>query len=300
MRGQWRFHRHVRGVVDLSAPDARGAVVVAAAGRLLEGASGGAPAGFAPGYAAPPGLEPYIVRSSGRAVPGAGCRFAAGAIYALRLEHGDGVTEVTAAGRVSRLARLPRSGLENGLAFDATGRFGHRLLVTATANALTSVFAVDCRGRTELITRSAPRVEGGLVVAPAGFGRFSGELIAPDERSGRLYAIDQRGRVRLLARSGLPHGPDTGVESEGFVPARFANALVADRRTPRNHHPGDDQILTLSRSALAAAGVRPGALLAVTEGGARTIAVDCGRTCRVSHVADGPAIAHVEGHIVFR
>jgi hypothetical protein len=48
------------------------------------------------------------------------------------------------------------------------------------------------------------------------------------------------------------------------------------------------------------AGVRSGDLLAVTEGGAQTIAVRCAaRACRVRHVAAGPRIAHVEGHVAF-
>jgi hypothetical protein len=101
---------------------------------------------------------------------------------------------------------------------------------------------------------------------------------------------------------GLPHGGDIGVESAGFVPARFGaggSALVADRFTPGNPHPGDDVVLRLGAAALRAAGVSPGDLLVATEGGARTDAIACGTSCRVRHVADGPAVAHAEGHIVF-
>jgi hypothetical protein len=36
-----------------------------------------------------------------------------------------------------------------------------------------------------------------------------------------------------------------------------------------------------------------------TEGGADTIAVRCRRTCTVRRCADGPAVSHAEGHIVF-
>jgi hypothetical protein len=200
---------------------------------------------------------------------------------------------------VRRFASLPRRGLENGIAFDTAGRFGYRLLVTDVAQGVTTVFAVDCRGRVSVLTRSAPRLEGGIAVAPAGFGRFGGDLIAPDELTGRIYAIGPDGRATLIVNSGLAHGPDTGSESEGFVPARFRDALVADRRTPRNRHPGDDAILEVSRTALTAAGVRAGDLLVVDEGGAGTIAVTCTTTCRVRRVATGPAIAHVEGHVVF-
>jgi hypothetical protein len=246
-------------------------------------------------------LEPYIVRSPGQRVADAGCRFAPGGIYALRLNHGDGITEVSAAGHVRRFARLPRRGLEDGIAFDLTGHFGHRLLVTVSASGTTTVYAIDCRGRVRALTRRAPRMEGGIAVAPSTFGRFAGDLIAPDELSGIIYAVTPGGGVQVVARSGLAHGQDVGVESLGFVPARFIDALVADRGTPGNPHPGDNLILGLSHAALSGAGVRPGDVLAVTEGGAQTIAVRCGGVgaCTVRHVADGPPIAHIEGHVVF-
>ncbi len=296
---EWTGRRHVRGVVDLSSPRSGGAIVVAARGHLYTLTPGAGLTPFAPRYSAPPGLEPYIALSSGQRVPAAGCAFARGGIYALRLAHGDGVTLVSDHGAVRKFAALPSHGLEDGIAFDSAGRFGHRLLVTLTAAGSTTVFAIDCRGRVRVLTRHAPRVEGGLAVAPASFGRYGGDLIAPDELSGSLYAVAPDGRVTLIARSGLPHGQDVGVESEGFVPARFTNALVADRRTLRNRHPGDDLILGLSRAVLTAAGVRAGDMLAVSEGGAQTIDVRCRATCVVAHIASGPKIAHIEGHVVF-
>jgi hypothetical protein len=249
---------------------------------------------------APPGLEPYIVPSSGQPVPAAGCRFPSGAVFALRLRHGNGVTIVDSRQHVRRFAALGGSGLENGIAFDLTGRFGHRLLVTEVTGAATTLYAIDCRGRVAVLTRSGPRVEGGLAVAPAVFGHFGGELIAPDEIAGRIYAFSPSGRASLVAASGIAHGQDIGVESEGFVPAGFREALVSDRRTRANKHPGDDVILGLSRAALLGAGVRAGDLLAVSEGGAVTVAVRCATSCQVRPVASGPAIAHVEGHVVFR
>jgi hypothetical protein len=148
-----------------------------------------------------------------------------------------------------------------------------------------------------------PVVEGGVVVAPRGFGRFGGRLIAPDELSGRLIAVDAGGRAVELARSGLASGGDIGVESLGFVPSGFdrgMTALLADRAVPGNPHPGTDSILGVSGAALRSAGVRAGDLLAATEGGAETIAVRCGRrACTVRLVAHGPAVAHAEGHIGF-
>jgi len=149
------------------------------------------------------------------------------------------------------------------------------------------------------ITGHAPKIEGGITVAPSTFGAFAGDLIASDENTGRIYAIAPDGRSSLVVRSGLPHGGDTGVESEAFVPAhgRF-EAFLADRGTPGNRHPGDDVVLRVSSEALFAAGARPGDLLDATEGGAKTVAVHCGaHACVVRHVADGPGIAHPEGHI---
>jgi hypothetical protein len=105
---------------------------------------------------------------------------------------------------------------------------------------------------------------------------------------------------RLRANSGLPHGPDTGVESEGFVPLGARDAVVADRLTPGNPHPGDNVVLRISAARLRAAGVRPGNLLVATEGAALTDAVSCSAAgCQVRLVSKGPGIAHLEGHIAF-
>jgi hypothetical protein len=143
-------------------------------------------------------------------------------------------------------------------------------------------------------------VEGGIAVAPKTFGRFAGDLIAPDETGGRIFAVSPGGTSTKLANSGLPHGGDIGVESEAFVPPAVQNALLADRLTPGNRHPGDDVVLRIGSRALIAAGVRPGDLLVATEGGALTDAIRCGaRSCSVRQVAGGPAIAHGEGHVAF-
>jgi hypothetical protein len=136
-------------------------------------------------------------------------------------------------------------------------------------------------------------------VAPAIFGAYGGDLIAPDEVTGKLYAIAPSGKATLILHSPLRHGQDIGIESEGFVPAHFRYALVADRLTPKNRHPGDDVILNLGAEALHRAGVGPGQLLVVNEGGADTIAVSCTTSCRAREVATGPPEAHIEGHVVF-
>ena len=248
---------------------------------------------FATAYHSPGGEEPYIALAT------RGC-LGSDQVYALRLRPPRGVVAVSAQGRVRQLERLTAPGLIDGIAFDGTGAFGHRLLVTTNHGSTTTVDAVDCHGRVTTITRSAPRVEGGIAVAPRSFGRFAGDLIAPDEKGGGVFAITPSGQSLRVASSGLPYGQDVGVESAGFVPTGDVDALMADRVSPGNRHPGDDVVLRIGHVALAAAGVRPGDLLVATEGGARTISIRCSeRGCRVRHIADGPTIAHGEGHIAF-
>jgi hypothetical protein len=297
---RWRPFVRVRGVVDLSSPlPGTAAIRVAAHGRL-ETLSGRRLRPFGPAYAAPPGLENYLTLSSGQRVAGAGCRFPRDALYALRLTDGHGVTVIDQGGRVRRFAALHGKGLEDGITFDLIGRFEHRLLVTTYAKgAGTTVAAIDCRGHVTVLTHDAPRVEGGIAVAPASFGRYAGDLIASDELTGNIYAISPTGQASLVGNSGLAHGQDIGTESEGFVPARYANALVSDRGTPHNRHPGDNEILALPQRSLHAAGVAAGDLLVVNEGGAGTIAVTCRSACQIRPIATGPAAAHIEGHVVF-
>src|SRR5256885_2192302 len=102
-----------------------------------------------------------------------------------------------------------------GIAFDSTGRFGHGRLVTAGSGGRTTVFGIGCDGRLSVIAAGAPAVEGGITVAPAAFGRFGGDLIAADEASGRVYAVDPAGQVATVAQPALPAGGDIGVESAG-------------------------------------------------------------------------------------
>jgi hypothetical protein len=117
-------------------------------------------------------------------------------------------------------------------------------------------------------------MEGGIAVAPAAFGHYGGDLIAPNETSGRVYAIRPDGTVVTLAVSGLPHGGDIGVESAGFLPPGFGAgdaAYLADRYSKGNKHPGTNSILRLPGSQPLKAGARPGDLLIATEARAHTI-----------------------------
>jgi hypothetical protein len=289
---RWTALVHVGGPLDLAGPRRDGSLVLEAAGRLwLLGAKAHIRR-FASRYTSPGGTEPYIALSSG------GC-FGSQTVYALRLTAGPGVVAVTPHA-VRRLVRITAPGLLDGIAFDQTGHFGHRLLVTITAAGKTTVDAIGCHGTVTTVTRTAPRLEGGIAVAPGTFGRFAGDLIAPSEQLGKVFAITPHGKSLLVADSGLPRGHDIGVESEAFVPSRKRDALVADRLSPRSRHPGDNVVLRIRAAALKAAGVRPGDLLVASEGGALTDAIGCSPSgCKVKYVAEGPSIAHVEGHIAF-
>jgi hypothetical protein len=286
----WETFVHISGPVDVATSNT---IVVAAAGRLGSVSAAGSVGAFPSAYRSPGGGEPYIAVSPG------GC-FGRRTVYALQVVGRAGVTAISPGGRVRRLAAIGAPGLLNGITFDTTGRFGHRLLVTVTKGTHTTVDAIGCDGRVKRLTSKAPRVEGGMVVAPTSFGRFAGDLIASDEYSGRVFAITPGGRSILIANSGLPTGQDVGVESEAFVPKGSKDALVADNLVPGNAHPGNNAVLRIRAAALKAAGVGPGDLLVASEGGARTDSIRCTtRRCTVRYVASGPTEAHVEGHIAF-
>ena len=298
----WLVYRHLPGVVDLAGPRGDGSFLVAAAGRLFVLGRDGTLSPFARGaggYLTTMGTEPYFVLTSSDAVGGTQCSFGNGTAFALEPGARPGVVMISPRGEARRFASLPPGRFLSGIAFDSTGRFGHRLLVSAGSGGRTTVFGIGCDGRLSTIAAGAPAVEGGITVAPATFGRFGGDLITADETSGRVYAVDPAGQVVTLARPALPAGGDIGVESAGFVPQRAGAAYLADRFSGRNKHPGDNAILQLSAAELARAGIRAGDLLVATEGSAKTIDIRCAAACTVRYVAAGPAIAHAEGHIVF-
>src|SRR2546430_9680584 len=150
--------------------------------------------------------------------------------------------------RSSLFARVPGVTGFNGIAFDTVGSFRNRLLVTSAQPGKTIVNAIDCNGSVENITRSAPRTEGGIEVAPKGFGPFGGALIAPDELGGNIYAIAADGSSKVVLASGLPAGGDIGVESAGFIPPGMVNGgggCFFARPPPPNPHPPSAPRLSL-------------------------------------------------------
>jgi hypothetical protein len=302
----WQPVASISGIFDVGGPRADGRLVVAGAAKLYLVDPTGAVTPFAQGpggYADDKGGEAYFAVSPGLHPGGPGCDFQADDVYVLRLHAPFGVTRVDVQGRKTAFATIPGVQSLNGIAFDDVGFFGHRLLVTGLAGAgKTDVAAVDCNGGVTVLTRTAPVVEGGLAVAPIAFGAYGGQLIAPDEYSGNIYAIDAHGVSTLVVKSGLPTGGDVGVEGIGFVPPGFSGGgtvFYADRATPNNPHPGTDSLLALSAAAVSGAGVKEDDLLAVTEGGATMIGVHCDTTCSVLPVVTTPTRAHGEGHLAF-
>jgi hypothetical protein len=301
-RGQWRPLLHAADLVDVVGPRSDGQLVVSARDRLFLLRPGGALEPFATGYTAGKGGEPYAALAVDRRLPGKHCSFHRNDVFVLDASGTPGVIRVTASGSALRLADLAKGAFPSGIAFDNVGRFGYRVLVTAVISEKTTLYAFDCLGKPTVIAHDSPRVEGGIVVAPRTFGKFAGDLIAADEKSGKIFAFGPGGAVRLLAKPALPAGADIGVESMGFVPPGFgANdaAYVADLTAPGSPTVGTESVLVLRGADLEAAALRPGDLVALTEGGGATVAVRCTQRCAVRRVADGPAATHGEGHISF-
>lgn len=300
----WSTQLHVAGVVDVSTPRSDGRLVVSGGSRLwlLDRRTGSlVPFAAGPGgYPGGAGDEPYLTLTPGGRVAAAGCSFAADELYVIQQATQD-VLRIDLSGRAHRFAHVDGVDSLGGIAVDTVGRFGGRLLVVGPSHGATVVAAIDCRAQVVHITDRAPTMEGGIAVAPPGFGAFGGDLVGADELSGQIFAVRPDGSTALIARSGLPAGGDIGVEGVGFVPSGFGAggaAYFADRSTPGNPHPGTDSLLRMDARELGAAGVRDGDLLAATEGGARTIGVSCAPDCRVAEVAAGPPQAHGEGHVV--
>jgi len=304
---QWEQWRAFGGVFDVDGPRSDGSLIVAgsAALYLVDPAGTAIPFARGPGgYHEDPGAEAYLALSRGGHVAAANCDFAPDETYLLRLHVPIGINRVNAAGDESGpFVNLPGVDSLGGIAFDTTGSFDHRLLVTGSSGGKTVIFAIDCTGAVQTITRSAPVLEGGLAVAPSSFGSFGGALIAPDEYSGKIYAIAPSGVASQVAKPALPTGADIGVESVGFVPpgmiTRGGAVYYADRLTAGNPHPGSDSLLRLTSAQLVAAGVQEGDLLVAIEGGATLIAVRCEAACTVFPVVSAATKAHGEGHIAF-
>src|SRR5215472_14067372 len=170
----WEPWQAVAGVFDISGPRANGSLLVAGSAALYTLSPDGTLSPFARGsggYHDDAGAEAYVAVSPGISA-GRGCGFPRDITYILRLHAPIGVTSVSSDGSAAGSFAVVAAPTLNGIAFDTTGRFGHDLLVTGPVNGKTEVAAIDCTGHVQVITRTAPVVEGGMAVAPAGFGAF--------------------------------------------------------------------------------------------------------------------------------
>jgi len=305
----WEKWQHQVGVVDVGAR-VDGTLVAMIAGHLSTvSPTTGAAAAFAQGpggFSADPNAEPYFVVTPKLDRGPNRCGWSADDMYVLDLSSSPpGVARVDPSGQSTYFATLAGVDTLGGITLDTVGQFDYQLLVTGThGGTQTTLFAVNCDGTSSVITSSAPLVEGGPAVAPASFGQFAGDLIASDENSGQVWAIDPTGSAFVVIVPPLPVGGDTGLESEGFVPSGFissstAYAYLADRGTADNPFPGTDSLLRLSAAELASAGVQDGDLLDAAEGGGTTVAIRCQTTCSVVATLQGTTIGHIEGHIAF-
>src|ERR1700674_5891173 len=218
----WEHWLTIPAIFDVAGPRHVGSLVVAGNGVLYIVNPSGNVSPFArgaQGYAGEGGgAESYLSVSPGHEVSAAGCSFTPDDVFVLRLHAPFGITRIDGQGHATPFATVAGVDTLNGIAFDPTGSFGFRLLVSGSSQGKTAIAAIDCTGAVAFITYTAPVLEGGLAVAPAGFGSFGGDLIAPDELSGHIYAIKANGAVSIVARPSLPTGGDIGVESVGFVP----------------------------------------------------------------------------------
>jgi hypothetical protein len=301
----WEHWKTVPGIFDVAGPRTDGILVVAGNAQLFLVDAAGDVSPFArgpQGYADDAGAEAYLTVSPGHAVSGAGCSFAQDDVFVLRLHAPLGITRIDSAGHASPFATVTGVDALNGIAFDTTGSFGYRLLVSGPSKGKTAIAAIDCMGTVAFITHTAPVLEGGLAVAPPDFAPYGGDLMAPDELSGKIYAIAPDGAVTEAAVAGLPSGQDIGVESVAFVPQGFTRGgatYYSDRGTPGNPHAGTDSLLRLRSPYLAGAGVHDGDLVGATEGGATMVDVRCNVTCQTFMVVQTTSTSHGEGHIAF-
>ncbi len=285
-------------MVDVVGPRPDGSLVAAAGGRLHLVRPDGTTTPFG-SYSTDPAPESYIAMATGLDVTGAGCRFEEGDVYALELAtRPHAIVRVAVDGQASRFVEPPPTELLTGITFDATGRFGHQLLVTGRRADRTVLFSIDCRGRLRTVTENAPLVEGGMAVAPGIFGDHAGDLIAGDELSGDIVFIRYDGTSGVLIRPDLPAGRDVGVGSIGFIPEDFVRrrgkVYVAGPTGGPGPASGTDSIWRMTSDVLAPL-IDENDLVAVTEAG-RSAVVRCRATCRVIPLGDAPG-AHVEGHV---
>jgi hypothetical protein len=156
----WRQQLRVDGSQDVIGPRADGRLVIATNEGLYLFRRGGRPTPFARGQGGyvPVGGENCAALARGRRLSAAGCRFRRDDLYVLDPTTNPGVIKVDRNGRATRLVSFPGAVL-SGITFDQVGRFGSRLLVAARISNQLTLYAVDCRGRAQVVLKYGPQVE---------------------------------------------------------------------------------------------------------------------------------------------
>src|SRR5207245_11661551 len=98
--------------------------------------------------------------SPGSHVVASDCDVVRDETFVLRLHAPLGVTRVDAAG-VSSGAFASVTGVSslNGIAFDTTGAFDHRLLVSGSSGGKIVIAAIDCKGVVQVLPSAAPAAQ---------------------------------------------------------------------------------------------------------------------------------------------
>ena len=148
---------HADRPLDVVPGTLAGSLVMEAHGRLFLVRPPSRVTPIDPAYTSPGGEEPYIASGP---VSFRGCGFGFGTIYAIRLAQPRGVVAVRPGSPVRHFASITAPGLIDGITFDTTGRFAHRLLVTINHSATTTINAIDCRGRVATITTTSATGRG--------------------------------------------------------------------------------------------------------------------------------------------
>ena len=270
--------------------------------RPVPDAAGGLPVPFArgpQGYAGSPG-EPYIALAKGRRVPGAGCAFGRDVVFALDPDATPGIVRVDRRAGAAGLRIFPSGPFPPG---------------SPSTPSVGSAIAFSSR-RSQ---RARRRCTHSIAVAAPGPWRLAlrtlraGSRWRPHLRPLRGHAdcclrgnradllLGPGGRVRLVAESGLPAGGDIGVESVGFVPPKLGRrgaAYLADMGAPGSPTSGSDSLLILTGTSLSRANFAP-ASWSSRPRQVRRQSPSAAQRCTIRRVADGPTVAHAEGHITF-
>ena len=104
---------------------------------------------------------------------------------------GPAIYKVTG-GTVTPFALMPDCGQdETGITFDHVGTFGYNMIVTCDNG---PVWQVDGTGIPTFIADAATHLEG-PAIPPLSFGPYGGQILAADEDSGGVHAIDNTGNI---------------------------------------------------------------------------------------------------------